>query len=209
MQTFLTSAKGLTIEGYAQSAKNLDNKRLASQVKENYQIFRAITDNPRFTEEQLCASIVARENLPPQITPTILLNAEEEMKLKSQKGWKNHPAVVMWRNNVEHHFAYSHEIARELYKRGHNSHAFLSHYLLYTQNPQATTLADAIDQPTQPTTLPVTWEDQYQEVLNTHRGNLYMKDNLTYGRWREYRIYPPKYPTKTSNRGYYWPKETI
>lgn len=218
MQTFLTSDKGLNYAGYAESAKSLDDKRLAKQVLENYQLFCAMQDvvHP-FSRNMVAFSQSVAKNLPEGVKETLILSESFREKINNQTGWKNHPAMRMWKNNPHDHFAYSIAMADENAKRKHNSHAFVSHFVLYCgiYNPfvmldapnfavLGTVIAIAKERLIMKNTA-IPWEHEYIKVLDSHRGNLYLKNPLKYGRWYSYKHIPYQYPNNSSDTGYYWP----
>ncbi len=236
MQTFLTSALGLTNEGFAESAKSLDLKRLNSQVKENYQLFCANVSYEsqkkqklEFTEQ--ATTISSRISAMSQMKPTLVLDKDTGKKLLAQKGWQHHPATRMWRLNPAEHLSYSYRCAKELYANKYRQQSFVSHFLLYhfadisykdvKVGDRIAELESVLEKIVSwdeilPEVLAIMekfpvehqqvhWSNLYPKVMDSHRGNLYLKSPLLYGMWYDYKHIPYSYPAAYSGTGYFWP----
>jgi hypothetical protein len=80
-----------TTKSFADMAKHLDNKRLNKQALEGWQIMM------------------------------VLLELDPAGNHRDPKGWRNHPAVKMWRGHERALYQYVRQMVKEWQSRGYNS----------------------------------------------------------------------------------------
>lgn len=218
MQTFLPHAD------FEMSARELDRVRLNKQVVENYQIFKKLmirrylkmfeADNE--TTFRSLFDFNRMENA--RHMSDSIFGEEFFNEWKDQRGYINHPAVVMWEEYEDAFAVYSLAIAKETQRRKIKIGAFINHWILhcgFSQNLEidddfiSENLHDAYEKYRDNVKMPEWFLDEQimTKIVNTHRGNLYIKDDLSYRKFKEYGKLPYLYPTSTKNYGYYWPKQ--
>jgi hypothetical protein len=149
----------LPYKSFKQSARCLDNKRLGKQRVECYQIMLVLLD------------------LQPRL---------KNSKKKERKGWKNHPAVLMWKGYEGQLYIYWTEISDEWKKRGFKNEGNDLN-LKYVYKEKVEKIIFYLDPPK--------WLGK-KIFHSSHRSNLLRKDKVYYSqfKWKE-----------ADNLEYYWP----
>lgn len=151
---------------YQSIAKTLDNKRLNKQALEGWQILMT------------------------------LLELDPEGNYRAAKGWRNHPAVKMWRGHESALYVYVLEMVQEWKSRGFNS----------TIGDKATkTIRVAWENVLTPVTptVPV-WmsnTEQLEAIASTHRQALLVKDYAWYSQFN----WPEDTGVVPTEYDYIWP----
>jgi hypothetical protein len=153
-------------ESYDDIAKVLDNKRLNKQALEGWQILMN------------------------------LLELDPQGNFRPAKGWRNHPAVKMWRGHEMALYVYIQAMVKEWKSRGFNS--------TIGEKAQATMLRaeqlGLLDHPSDP---PAWIRDMslFDEIASSHRIALLSKEYEWYSQfgWQEDPGYRPE------NYEYIWP----
>jgi hypothetical protein len=127
-----------------------------------------------------------------QILNILLGNSES-------KAWRNHPAVLMWKNNEGSLVFYVKTMIREAKRRGikTDKNSQNIHRLLLQQNRR----------------IPLQYPSWYKDsridlVVETHRANLYKKDPIFYAHFSdsvESNNNKPCCPNRKEPCKYYWP----
>lgn len=149
----------LTRDTFKESAKDLDYKRLGKQRVEAYQILNA---NRRVEEHY--------DVFGPYSVPKV--------------GWKNHPAVLMWRNYDNFLAMYGIYMCKEWVSRGYKDTLEEKFFEVLGKTAYR---------------VPYWWaeEKHKQKLINSHRNALVLKDS-------EY--YSPLFPDSKPVNNYYWPE---
>jgi hypothetical protein len=112
---------------------------------------------------------------------------------KTKGAWVNHPAVKMWRNHEVSLFEYLEAIRDECIVRGiqteknWNAIIDIHNNALYTLRYRE---------------FPLWWNDE--RVHQSHRNNLYRKDNIYYGQFSQ-----EKFVSCCDKCNYFWPTHTL
>lgn len=165
MQTFVPYAC------FTDSAAVLDNKRLQKQAVETYQIMLVLL------------------GLKPVMNGTELVGFEG----RDPKGWKNHPAVKMWRGHEIALLAYQRATCDELAKRPRRDGSARK-VTLYRKTLLACVAGLSFEDAPAASQLP-SWHGD-EELHASHRSNLLRKDPVWYGKygWKEPATLEYKWP---------------
>jgi hypothetical protein len=106
MQTFLPYAD------YAQSAAVLDQKRLGKQRVETLQIMQVLLGERLITSDKFYRKDGRIQRIPRD-------KAKWTREPLTSKGWRNHPAVTMWRGHELELLRYQEAICNEWTSRGY------------------------------------------------------------------------------------------
>jgi hypothetical protein len=153
-------------DSYDDIAKVLDNKRLNKQALEGWQILM------------------------------VLLELDPQGNFRPAKGWKNHPAVKMWRGHEMALYVYIQAMVKEWKSRGFNS--------TIGEKAHATMIrAEELDLLSHPSDPPAWIRDMsfFDEIASSHRTALLSKEYEWYSQfgWEE----DPGYRPETYD--YIWP----
>ena len=145
-----------------------------------------------------CANLLDNKRLNKQILEGYqILNVNSGMSKTG--GWRNHPAVLMWKNHEGHLFYYISEMVKEAKLRGINTTGNESNI-----NMLMGKVGDSwnYDSPS--------WmldNNKLMRVITTHRANLFKKDPLYYARFQSSMNSPwnnPCCPDRKTPCQYYW-----
>jgi hypothetical protein len=105
-------------------------------------------------------------------------------------GWQNHPAVEMWRGSEQYLYNYTILCCQEWTRRGYNDNV-------------ADRLVAAFPQYSFKSWFPPSWITE--ELVSTHRGNLYLKNPTHYPMVWELDALDIPYNVCCKRCNYYWP----
>lgn len=158
----------LATDDYQAIAKTLDNKRLNKQALEGWQILMT------------------------------LLELDPQGNHRTPKGWRNHPAVKMWRGHESALYMYVLEMVAEWQARGFNS--TIGTKAMQTMQVAYENVLTDVD-PTPPR-----WmrnRTQLESIASTHRQALLVKDYSWYSQFH----WPEDTGVAPTEYEYIWPTE--
>lgn len=112
--------------------------------------------------------------------------------------WRNHPAVLMWKNHEYALWLYAKRIREECIDRGFNVEKntlqFQKHFEILSSDPS------------KDWAMPDWWQDEVlkERVVVTHRARLYIKDPIFYEKYKRF-VEPAEKMRCCSHCNYFWP----
>ena len=182
MQTFLP------FDDFAASARVLDNRRLGKQRVETLQILQVLLGF------RLVTSLKDAKG-----KKTALPREKWTFEAIKSKGWKNHPAVKMWRGSEGALLKYQEAVCNEWTSRGYKDTCLEKSRYLYSH------LADGKGQD-------YPWWLGVTDIHRTHQANLLRKAHtMSDAQIKTMQINPDFYdrafPNVPDDLEYYWPAE--
>lgn len=112
-------------------------------------------------------------------------------------GWRNHPAVLMWKNSESYLWNYIQFMILEAKKRG----------IKTDKNEENLNSLKSIFGDSWGTDVPGFLSDNVisMRVTSTHKANLFNKDPLQYARFQYYALHSPYNEPCCDKCKYYWP----